>query len=39
MRMCDIYINQCFLRWMPILKPAYKLESLAAVQLCEINSK
>ena len=23
MRMCDVYkINQCFLRWMPILKPA-----------------
>ena len=41
MRTCNVYksIFHNFIRWMSILKPALKLESLAAVQLCEINSK
>ena len=34
-----MFINQYFLRWIPSLKPATKLDSLATVQLCEINSK
>ena len=38
MRTCDVY-KSMFFKMMPILKPALKLASLAAVQLCELNSK
>ena len=39
MRTCDVYKSMFFKMDASFKNPAWKLESLAAVQLCEINSK